>query len=117
EARDRHRPTGEGQRRAPGAVPRGGPRRLPEPDPGARRGARPRRDLPRDARQDGAGRQGALRGRRLRHVPRAHHRSAVRGRAHRRGRRRQDLRDRTGARRAHTHGRHRPRRRHAGGVV
>ena len=83
---------------------------------GPRRRARPRRDLPRHAREDGPLGQGAVRDRGLRRVRRPDDRGALRGRPHRRGRRRQDLRRPARARRAHPHGRDRPRRRDAGGA-
>ena len=68
EARDRDRPSREDERGAGSPVPRRGARVLDEPRAGARRGARPRRDLPRHDRAGRPDREGALRDRRVRRV-------------------------------------------------
>ncbi len=65
EAGDRDRPSRAGERRARGAVPSQRARHIDESRAGARRRARPRRDISRRPRADGAHRQGALRDRRL----------------------------------------------------
>src|SRR4051794_31806570 len=117
EARDRDRAPGEDERRAGGPVPRRGARRVDQPRAGPRRRARPRRDLSRHTRADGARGQGPLRDRGLRRLRRADDQRAGGGSAHRRGRRRQDLRPATRAGGAHTNGRDRPRRRDAGALV
>src|SRR3954447_3384714 len=117
EARDRDRAPGEDERRAGGPVPRRGARGVDQPCAGPWRRARPRGDLPRHARADGAGGQGAVRDRGLGRLRRAHDQRPGRGRAAPRCRRRQDLRAAARAGGSHPNGRDRPRRRDAGALM
>src|SRR5581483_11264268 len=92
EARYRERQAGASERRPRSALPRIRSRSLDEPHPGARRRARPRRDVPRHDGEDGALGEGALRDRRLRPLRVADRPGDPAGRADGAGRRRQDLR-------------------------